>query len=128
MTSPCAPEIFGSDPANIRWQVVRGDTSTIRVEFLENDESTPFSTSGWTYLSTTYDSRGDVLDELIVTPGNGYVDITAPADITTYWGVGYGSTIAELAFDLEVAIDSNTVWTPVVGTITVLGDVSRGSL
>lgn len=128
MASFCTPEIFGSDPANIRWQIVRGDTATIRVEFFENDESTPFSTAGWTYLSTTYDYRGDVLDELVVTPGNGYVDITAPSDITSYWGSGYNGTVGELAFDLEVTIDNDTVWTPLIGTITVLGDVTRSSL
>lgn len=123
----CSPEIFGANPANIKWQVVRGDTSSLRVEFLENDEITLFDTSGWDFLATSYDFRGDVLDQLEVSPGNGYVDITATSEITDFWGTGYSSTVAELAFDLQVTID-DTVWTPVVGTILVLGDVSGGSL
>jgi hypothetical protein len=36
--------------------------------------------------------------------------------------------VTELAFDLQVTIDGATVWTPVIGTITVLGDVTGGSL
>jgi len=123
----CSPEIFGANPANLKWQVVRGDTSSIRVEFFENDEVTPFDTSDWEFAATTYDFRGDVIDELETSSGNGYVDITAPADITSLWGSGYTSTVAELAFDLQVTID-DMVWTPVIGTITVLGDVTGGSL
>lgn len=123
----CSPEIFGANPANIKWQVVRGDTSSMRVEFFENDEVTPFDTSDWDFAATTYDFRGDVLDELEVSSANGYVDITAPADITSLWGSGYTSTVAELAFDLQVTIDE-TIWTPVIGTISVLGDVTGGSL
>lgn len=122
----CSPEIFGADPANITWQVVRGDTATIRVEFLEDDESTYFDTTGWTYAATTYDFRGDVLDELEVTSGAGYADILASSDITALWGQGYRSAAAELAFDLQVTIDNETVWTPVLGTIRVLADVTGG--
>lgn len=127
MTS-CEPNIFGANPANIKWQVVRGDTAVLRVEFKENDEETAYDTSGWVYSSSTYDFKGDVIDELNVTSGDGYVEITAAPEITQYWGTGYGSTVTELAFDLQVDIDSDTVWTPVIGTITVLGDVTGGSL
>jgi hypothetical protein len=123
----CSPEIFGANPANIKWQVVRGDTSSLRIEFFENDEKTPFDTTDWEFSSTTYDFRGDVLDELEILPGPGYVDITASSDITDFWGIGYSSVVAELAFDLQVTVD-DTVWTPVIGTITVLGDVTGGSL
>ena len=122
----CAPEIFGANPANIKWQVVRGDTASLRVDFYENDESTPFDTSDWQFTATSYDFRGDILDELEVEASEGYVIITAPAEITEFWGVGYNSTVAELAFDLQVVVDGS-VWTPVIGTITVFGDVS-GSL
>ena len=126
--SSCSPEVFGADPANITWQVVRGDTANIRVEFLEDDETTYFDTTGWTYAASTYDFRGDVLDELQVTGYNGYVDIVAPAEITELWGIGYRSAATELAFDLQVTIDNDTIWTPVLGTIRVLADVTGGSL
>lgn len=119
----CSPEIFGANPANVKWQVVRGDTASLRVEFYENDEITPFDTENWIFSSTSYDFRGDVLDELEVEEGDGYVIITAPAEITEFWGAGYNSTVAELAFDVQVDIDGTT-WTPVIGTITVLGDVT----
>jgi hypothetical protein len=124
----CGPEIFGADPVNIKWNIVRGDTSPLRVEFYENDETTYFDTTGWTYASTTYDAKGDILDELEVDAGDGYVEIMASPDITQNWGTGYSSVVSELLFDLQVTIDGETVWTPVIGTITVLGDVTGGSL
>jgi hypothetical protein len=121
------PEAFGNAPAIIKWNVVRGDTARLRVDFLENDEVTPFDTDGWSFSSTSYDSLGDVLDSLTVESGDGYVNIIAPAEITSFWGVGYGATVAELAFDLQVEID-DIVWTPVLGTIKVSADVTGGSL
>lgn len=120
----CGPEIFGADPIRLKWQVVRGDTATMRVEFFENDEETTYDISGWDFISTTYDITGDVLDELTVTVGDGYVDIKATPDITEYWGTGYSTVVTELMFDLQVTIDDGTVWTPVIGTINVLGDIS----
>jgi hypothetical protein len=123
----CSPEIFGADPARIKWNIVRGDTSPLRVEFLEDDEVTYFDTSTWTYEATSYDPQSDYLDTLEVTAGDGYVDIMAPSSLTQYWGTGYKSVVTELTFDLQVTIDDETVWTPLIGTISVLGDVT-GSL
>lgn len=132
MTNCCTPEIFGADPVHIRWNIVRGDTSPLRIEFLQNDEVTYFNTSGWTYKATSYDQQSDYLDELKVTSSNGYVDILAPSSITELWGTGYKSIVTELSFDLQVTIPAgigqteDTVWTPVIGTISVLGDVTGG--
>ena len=131
----CSPSIekFGASPANIQWTVVRGDTSEFRVDFFENDEETLFDTSDWTYIATAYDPSGDLLDQLEVTPGDGYVIITAPSSVTSNWGTAYKNIVAELIFDLEVTIPaesgeiSDTVWTPVIGRICVLGDVTFGS-
>jgi hypothetical protein len=121
------PEAFGNAPAIIKWNIVRGDTARLRVDFLQNDEVTAFSTTGWSFASTTYDSFGDVLDNLTVESGAGYVNIIAPASITSLWGTGYNSTVAELAFDLQVEIN-DIIWTPVLGTIKVSADVTGGSL
>lgn len=123
--SICGPEIIGADPIRIKWQVVRGDTATLRVEFLENDETTYFDTDGWTYLASAYDPTTDIIDELEVFVSSNYVEIKAPAEITQYWGSGYGSQTAELKFDLQILLDDVT-WTPVVGIISVIGDVSGG--
>lgn len=127
MTNPtCCPEdLFGADPVIIKWNVVRGDTAKLRIQFLEDDEVTAFNTSTWEYASSAYDARGDVLDELEIVVGTGYIDIVAPSDVTENWGTGSGSVVAELAFDLEVIIDDE-VWTPIVGTIRVIGDVTGG--
>ena len=123
----CSPEIFGADPARIKWNIVRGDTSPLRVEFLEDDETTYFDTSDWTFEATSYDPQSDVLDALEVTAGEGYVDIMAPASLTQFWGTGFKSVVTELTFDLQVTIDEDTVWTPLIGTISVIGDIT-GSL
>lgn len=115
---------YGADPANIKWNIVRGDTARIRVKFFENDEVTAYDTTDWTYASTAYDFKGEVLDTLTVTPGTGYVDIVASAATTATWGLGYNSISAELAFDLQVTLDTGDIWTPIIGTIVVRSDVT----
>jgi hypothetical protein len=132
----CAPTIekYGASPANIQWTVVRGDSATLKIEFFEDDEVTAWDTDGWTFLSTAYDPTGAVLDALTVTDEMGYVTISIPSEVTTNWGTQYKSVAAELPFDLQVTIpggsgEEDTIWTPVVGTICVLGNVSpSGSL
>jgi len=127
MTS-CCPEdtTFGADPLNARWTIVRGDTASFRVYFLEDDETTAYTTTGWTYLSYAYNFKGEVLDQLTVTVGVGYVDIIASNNTTKTWGTGYTKVVAELAFDLQVTKADGTVWTPIIGTITVLGETKGG--
>ena len=129
----CAPTIekYGASPANIQWTVVRGNSATLKIEFFEDDEITYWDTDGWTFLSTSYDPTGDVLDELTVTEEAGYVTISIPADTTLNWGNQYKSVVSELPFDLQVTIpggsgEQDTIWTPVVGTICVLGNVTPG--
>jgi len=129
----CAPTIekYGASPANIQWTVVRGDSATLKIEFFEDDEITYWDTDGWTFLSTSYDPTGDVLDQLTVTEEAGYVTISVPAETTLNWGNQYKSVVSELPFDLQVTIpggsgEQDTVWTPVVGTICVLGNVTPG--
>lgn len=72
---------------------------------------------------------------VVETYENGVVYILADKNITENWGgTKYKPVVAELRFDLTAVIpgdgvsggggDLETVWTPVVGTICVLGDVS----
>ncbi len=130
----CAPTVekYGASPANIQWTVVRGDTATLLVQFLEDDEITPFDCDDWTFRATAYDPMGNVLDNLTVTVDDNEATITAPAAITEDWGTGYRQVAAELRFDLEVIIEggsganADTVWTPVIGTICVLSDMTPG--
>ena len=129
----CSPTIekYGASPANIQWTIVRGDSATLKIEFFEDDESTYWDTDGWTFLSTAFDPTGAILDELTVTDEAGYVTISIPAEITLNWGTQYKSVVSELPFDLQVVIpggsgEEDTVWTPVVGTICVLGNVTPG--
>ena len=126
----------GASPINIQWKVVRGDTATLRVDFLEDDEVTPINISTWTFVSSSYDASGDTLDELTVEKYTGYVVVTATSEITKLWGVGYRNTVLELPFDLEViipndesgAVESEITWTPVIGTIIVLSDITGTGL
>ena len=130
--SSCSPQIqkYGAEPASVQWKVVRGDTATLEVEFLEVDETTPFDTDGWTFKATSYDPTGSVLDDLTVTATTGVATITADACLTENWGTAYKTVVAELPFDLQVTIpgegSSSIVWTPVIGTICVLGDITPG--
>jgi hypothetical protein len=130
----CTPTIekYGATPANIQWTVVRGDTATLQVQFLEDDEITGWDTDGWTYTATAYDSNGDVLDELSVSADGYELTIEALPEVTERWGSSYRSVVAELPFDLQVTIPGvsvDTTWTPIIGTICVLGDITpSGSL
>lgn len=119
-------EYFGSDPARITWKIVRGDTSSITVSFLEDDETTGYDTDGWDFVAIAYNPKNDTEYELETSATSNVVTITAPADTTIEWGSTYGSVVAELLFDLQVDTGSQ-IWTPIVGTITVVGDVG-GSL
>lgn len=125
-----AIEKHGATPANIQWTVVRGDTATLKIEFLENDETTYYDTSDWSYVATSYDPNGDILDDIPVTARNGYIELRATPSITANWGINkYKNVVAELAFDVEVTIPGigqDTSWTPVIGTICVIGDVTPG--
>ena len=125
----CSPTIerFGATPANIQWTVVRGDYASFTISFLENDEVTEFDTIGWAFAATAYDPTTDVLDELDVTVDGSVITVSAPASITENWGTKYKSVVAELSFDLQAIVPDGTstmTWTPVLGTICVLGDVS----
>ena len=135
--SSCSPSLeqYGAEPVNVQWKVVRGSNGSLVVDFLEIDETTAFDTAGWTYKATSYDATGNVLDDLPVEATTGSVTITVDSCITENWGTGYKNIVAELPFDLQITIPGETVsgvtaedtiWTPVIGTICVLGNVTPG--
>ena len=117
---------FGANPAYIKWDVVRGDTSVLRVEFYDRDEDNPYNTSTWTYVCTAYNPKTKLYYYPDVVNEDGYVTITADPDMTSDWGSGViNELVAQLDFDLQVTIDAETVWTPVIGIISVIGDISE---
>lgn len=121
-------EKHGADPANIQWRIVRGDSATLKIEFFDDDESTYFDTEEWFYLATAYDPQGDILDDLVVIPGYGFAEIKISPEISENWGSGFKSVVAEIPFDLQVTIpgEETVTWTPVIGSICVIGDISPG--
>ena len=131
----CTPatEKLGATPAHVQWTVVRGNSSTLLIQFLEDDEVTSWDISEWTFLATAYDSSGDVLDNLDVIIDGSDVSIFVSANTSKNWGIAYRSVVAELPFDLQVVIPASgeetedTIWTPVLGTICVLGNVTPGA-
>lgn len=123
---------YGSDPINIQWTVVRGSTASLRIDFLENDETTHWDIDGWIFKSTAYDPLGDVLDDIDVEAFDGYIVLDATSCLTNHWGTSYADVVAELRFDVRATIPgigtdvNDTFWTPVIGTIRVLGNVTPG--
>ena len=120
----CPDEQLGAKPANIKWSVVRGDTATLLIQFLENDETTNYNIDGWTFIATAYDKKSEVFTDLDVELVGADVKIIATPAVTDTWGTCVKDKVAELSFDLQVTTLDNTVWTPVIGTITVIGDVT----
>ena len=122
--STSIPDSFGASPASVQWKIVRGDTAKLRIEFLNQDEASFYDTSTWTFLSTAYDLKSGDSYSLNTIASAGYVDITATPAVTATWGTTQKSISTELSFDLQVTIDEDTVWTPLIGTIVVLSDVT----
>jgi len=124
----CYPDIFGQEPINITWNIVRGDTASIRIDFFEDDEETYQDISDWSIVSTAYNPKTEQSEELEITQNEGYIIITAESDVTANWGSGTKLRVNELSFDVEVTLSDNSVWTPVRGFISVIGDITGGSL
>ena len=124
-------QTLGSNPAMINWRVVRGDTAKLRVSFLEKNEIDQYDTTGWQYSATAYDPKTETSYPLTIVLVDEYVDIIANAELTETWGAQQNTAIvAELSFDLQVSFpvedDDPEIWTPIIGNITVIGDVTAG--
>jgi len=126
--SICAPDVLGLEPVNVTWNIVRGDTANLRIDFLESDEETHYDISQWQILSTVYDPKTTIFDEILVTKNQGWIVVTATAEETRLWGAGMKSRPNELSFDVEVTLADGSVWTPVRGSISLIGDVTGGTL
>jgi len=112
----------GESPAKIVWNVVRGDDSSIEITLLD-DNGTALNTTGWTYSSKA--RNGYTLHNLTVTAVQNVVTIKAPALTTALWGAGeLTNPAAQLPFDLQVTKSDATKWTPVIGRIVVIPDVT----
>jgi hypothetical protein len=122
-------DAYGADPQKITWQIVRGDEARLRIEFWQQDEVTPQDTASWAYSATARDIKTGTMYTLDTESALGSVDIIVQEVVTKTWGVGVYKDIAtELLFDLQVIIDGATTWTPVIGNIVVLSDVTGSTL
>jgi len=118
-------QILGSDPISIRWNIVEGDTGSLTVDFFENNEVDRFDMTGWVFQSTVFDPKTNstyVLD--VETLENGSIVITADASTTSSWGNQLPFQTKQLQFDIQGVFEGTVVWTPVIGTIVLIGDVS----
>lgn len=120
-------DIYGANPINIQWSVVRGDTAKLRIHFMESDEVTPQDTSGWVSSASAYNPKTGIVDVLDASVGEGYVDVIADSEITAGWGTGYAPIVAELSFDLQIIREGET-WTPIIGTIAVIPDITPSNI
>lgn len=124
----CAEDVLGVQPINVKWNVVRGDTASLRIDFFDQDEETRVDISSWRFESTAFNPQNNSFNELDVTVNNGWIVVTAEEDLTGSWGNGIRARVNELSFDVEVTLEDNTVWTAVRGAISVIGDVTGGTL
>lgn len=127
--STCSDSVIqiGSEPSNIKWNLVRGDDASATFNWYEDDGVTAKDTTGWTYLASAYDPKTLTKYSLTVSSGAGYVSVTIPNATSALWGTGSANIVAELRFDLQVTISSKK-WTPVIGNIVVYSDISGSSL
>lgn len=118
----------GASPANVLWNVVRGDTATLLIQFFENDEVTPTDIDGWTFSASAYNPRTEIRYALGTDKGSNSVTIIADPQTTHEWGPGVTALVAELTFDLQVDRADGVIWTPIVGTVRVAGDVTGATI
>ena len=112
----------GEQPAKIVWNVVRGDDSSIEITLLD-DNGAALNTSGWTYSSQS--SLGGTLYTLNVTSSQNVVTVKAPSAPTALWGAGpVTNPAAQVPLDLQVTNGDATQWTPVIGRIVVIPDIT----
>jgi hypothetical protein len=112
----------GESPAKIVWNIVRGDDSSIEITLLD-DNGQPLSAYGWSYASKARGSSQ--LYSLTVTSVGNVVTVKAPSATTSLWGAGATTNpAAQLPFDLQVTKGDGSKWTPVIGKIVVIPDVS----
>jgi hypothetical protein len=94
---------------------------------MESDEVTPQDTSGWVSSASAYNPKTGIVDVLEASVGEGYVDVIADSEITAGWGTGYAPIVAELSFDLQIIREGET-WTPIIGTIAVIPDITPSNI
>lgn len=126
--SLCAEDVYGVEPVSIKWNVVRGDTATLRIDFFEEDEENRIDISGWRVESTVFNPQNNEFIELDVTVNDGWIVVTAEENVTALWGSGMSQRVNELSFDIEVILEDNSTWTPVRGFVSVISDVTGGTL
>ncbi len=112
----------GESPAKIVWNVVRGDDSSIDITLMD-DAGSALNTSGWTYASKA--KYKNTVHSLTVTSASNVVTVKAPSSVTALWGAGATTNpAAQLPFDLQVTKGDGTKWTPVIGRIVVIPDIT----
>lgn len=78
-TGCCDQETIGADPLYFKWNVVRGDTSSLTFQFLMNDEVTELDMSDWTFVATAFNNKNQTSYDLDVSVTGGNVEVTATA-------------------------------------------------
>ena len=122
-----SPISLGSEPQNIKWNIVRGDDASAVFEWYEDDGVTLKNTTSWTYAASAYDPKTTTKYTLTCTAGTGNVTVSIPNSMSSTWGTGSAAIVADLIFDLQITINSKK-WTPVIGNIVVRSDITGSSL
>ena len=112
---------LGSEPPQIEWTLVRGDTAAFRVHVTDNSK-TPLDLDGWTFAMDFYRPSTDTI-VLSTTPS-----ITND-DILGSFTVALGASQSELLqtedqFDIQISNDE-TVWTVGKGSVIVIEDITN---
>ena len=120
--------VFGNTPANIKWEINRGDSAELKIQFFESDEVTFWDTEGWDFVASAYDPVNDAVEELETFLDEDGIRLRVDSNLSAEWGSGFGKVVLNLPFDLKAIIPGNpeNTWTIISGTIVVNADVSSG--
>jgi hypothetical protein len=112
---------LGSEPPQLLWTVVRGDTSSFRV-YVTDDNKEPLDISSWILAADFY--RPSTSTTIVQT-----VPEVTEDDVLGSFTVSLGASQSEVLqtddiFDIQISNDQ-TVWTVGMGKVLVIEDVTN---
>jgi hypothetical protein len=112
---------LGSEPPQLLWTVVRGDTSSFRV-YVTDDNKEPLDINSWILAADFY--RPSTSTTIVQT-----VPEVTEDDVLGSFTVSLGASQSEVLqtddiFDIQISNDE-TVWTVGMGKVLVIEDVTN---
>ena len=120
-TQPNRTVNLGSEPPEIVWTVVKGDTASFRV-YVYDDEKNPIDVSEWNLAVDFYRPE---TEETIVSITPEVTEEDELGSFTVFLGASQSDQLeTDDQFDIQISNDT-VVWTVGMGTMVMIGDITN---